>query len=85
MDAQDLFNAAADRSLFAVVICEGYTDYRGENMAKAYDAVEAVEEAEVYFFEDGEQVGWALILIGLDGDEQIADCSGVVERIIDEQ
>ncbi len=83
MNAQDLFNAAADRDLAAVVVCDGMVDYRGVNMAKAYDAVEAVEEAEVNFYEDGEHVGWALILIGLDDDEQIADCSGIVERMIE--
>ena len=81
MNAQDLINEAADRNLTVEVMSDGIVDYYGTNMSEAYDAIEGVEEAEVTFYEDGDIIGWALILIDLDEDEQIADCSGWVNVV----
>lgn len=52
-------------------------DYTGHHPANAEEAVNAVEEAEVVFRDaQGNKVGWALIISGLEDDECIADCDG---------
>jgi len=79
---QDLFNMAADLNYTAIVRCDGEVDYRGTNMAAALDAVLAVDEAEVRFLSLDGRTGWALIIPGLADDEQVADCSGIVEEWI---
>lgn len=81
---QDLFNAAADENLRVKVRSDGILDYSGNHMA-ALDAVLAVEEADVTFFDVyGDVIGSALILPGLDEGEQIADCTDWVSLWMDE-
>jgi hypothetical protein len=87
MNAMDLLNEAADLNLYIRVKSDGIIDYSGQNASAAYDAIEAVEEADVVFYEVNAEgngmtrVGWAMILIDLDEDEQIADCSGWVDVV----
>lgn len=48
-------------------------DYSGTDAKKADEAVNAIDEAEVFIFRGGKRIGWALIVNGLDEDERIAD------------
>lgn len=86
---QNMLTAAVVCGYNIQVICDGEEDYHGVNIADAMDAIEAVDEANVYVLEqtdDGDEVeGWAFIVNDLDDDERIADCSGWVGRWMDEQ
>jgi hypothetical protein len=82
---KNLLIAAAALELSFRCEGEGVVDYAGHNVRDALEAVEAVDEEEISFFDtDGELVGWALIVNGLDEEERIADCSGWVNQYLDE-
>jgi hypothetical protein len=79
---QDMFNHAADEDMTVTVFGYGESDpdYVGTNMAEALDHVLAQDETEAHFTATDGSTGWALMILDLDEDEQIADCSGWVER-----
>ena len=79
-----LLTEAAERGLSFSCEGEGEIDYRGNDVRKALDAVEAVDEEEIYFMDDDAMVGWALIVPGLSDEEWIVDCSGFVGRWMDD-
>ena len=70
-----MLEAAQAEGFKIQVICEGEEDYAGPDAAKALEAVDAVDEAEVSLWRAGDnhRLGWALIVNGLAEDERIAD------------
>lgn len=78
MALKGLLRAAIAREYtFKVVSEDGTVDYLGFNFARTMDAIEAVDEAIVYIYdEDGANVGSVLVINGLDEDERCADASG---------
>ncbi len=88
MTVRDLLATALTAGMTFIVRYGGEVDYVGQNIDKAMDAIEACDEMEVHFFEEDEpeyMLGWALIINDLDEDEKIADCSGIVNKWLDEE
>ena len=80
---QKMLTAAVALGATIIVGCEGETDYTGSNVMDAMDAIEAVDECDVYLRNvDGEK-GWAYVVNDLDEDERIADAGGWVDRWLD--
>ncbi len=87
MTVRDLLTTALTAGLSFVVRYGSEIDYQGENIDDAMDAIEACDEMEVHFYDDESDryAGWALIINDLDEDEKIADCSGIVNKWLDEE
>jgi hypothetical protein len=84
MTVRNMIAAAIAAGYYICVSCDGEIDYEGVSVNDALDAIEAVDEAVVYFDEEGASIGYALIVNDLDEDEKIADCSGWVNNWVDE-
>lgn len=56
---------------------DGEIDYRGQDVDQAYEALTACDEMTLRLTSGEYHKGnWALIISGLEPDEQIADCAG---------
>lgn len=70
-----LEDAAAAGFIMTVYGGDSEPDFVGCHPAKAEEAIDAVEEAELILQDEGlKKVGWALIVGGVSEDERIADC-----------
>ncbi len=87
MNVQTLLDTAVAAGFILVVRYGDEIDYRGQNVEAAMDAIEACDEMEVHFHDEGSRTasGWALIFNDLEDDEKIADCSGIVNKWLDEE
>jgi hypothetical protein len=84
MTVRKMLLAAISAGFTLQIGSEGEVDYDGNNIVDAMDAVEALEEVDVYVEDAGEIVGWACIIPDLDSDEQIANCSGWVDQWVEQ-
>lgn len=72
-----LLRAAAEAGYAFKVMYDGEEDFMGGSPAQAWEAVKATDQADVFFFKNGEKREWAYLMVPgemtCDPDETVVD------------